>query len=44
MRRIDVVTLDEGQRAQDLAGWDVAQRRRVPYLGFHLVVTSYTRR
>jgi hypothetical protein len=42
--RIDVVDLDQGQRPQDLAEWTVSGRRLVPYLGFHFVVTSYTRR
>jgi len=42
--RIDVVDLDQGQRAQDLGGWTVSGRRLVPYLGFRLVDTSYTRR
>ena len=42
--RIDVVDLDEGQRPQDIAGWTQSGRRQVPYLGFHFVVTSYTRR
>jgi hypothetical protein len=41
--RIDVVDLDQGQRAQALDDWRLAGRRRVPYLGFRLVVASYTR-
>jgi hypothetical protein len=40
--RIDVVTLDRGQPPQNLDGWHVQGRRLVPYLGFHLAVTSYT--
>jgi len=42
--RIDVLDLDQGQPAQELAEWAVAGRRLVPYLGFHFVVTSYTLR
>ncbi|MBV8161782.1 MAG: hypothetical protein JO265_12730, partial [Acidimicrobiia bacterium] len=42
--RMDVVDLDQGQRPQDLQGWTLAGRRLIPYLGFHLVDTSYTRR
>ena len=44
VRRIDVVDLDQSQRPQDLEGWTVSARRLIPYLGFHLVDTSYTRR
>jgi hypothetical protein len=41
---LDVVDLDQGQQPQALDGWTVSGRRLVPYLGFHLVDTSYTRR
>jgi hypothetical protein len=42
--RIDVVDLDQGRPPQDLDGWRVSGTRLVPYLGFHLRDTSYTRR
>ena len=39
-----VVDLYQQQQPQNLAGWDVTGGRLVPYLGFHLVVNTYTRR
>ena len=42
-RRIDVVGVDDGVRAEELPGWRRVGTRRVPYLGVHLMVVRYQR-